>query len=86
MSNTRVRNIALGIVLRKDNQMKKERKIFKGELGYGTKKKALDDMGKDNKFFDNLNNMFLNEEQIDYGLVLDSGGNSVEMGNLDILV
>ena len=37
---------------------KNNKKIFKGELGYGTKKKALDDMGKDNIDFDDLNDIW----------------------------
>jgi len=37
---------------------KNNKTIFKGEIGYGTKKKALDDMGKDNLDFDALNDMF----------------------------
>lgn len=45
-------------VLKKKNN----KTIFKGEIGYGTKKKALDDMSKDNLDFDALNDMFLNEE------------------------
>ena len=48
-----------GKVKRKNNKT-----IFKGELGYGTKKKALDDMGKDNLDFDALNDMFHNESQL----------------------
>jgi hypothetical protein len=41
---------------------KNNKTIFKGEIGYGTKKKALDDMCKDNLDFDDLNDMFLNED------------------------
>ena len=37
---------------------KNKKTIFKGELGYGTKKKALDDMKTDNMLFDNLDYMF----------------------------
>ena len=37
---------------------KNNKKIFKGELGYGTKKKALDDMKVHNTEFDNLDYMF----------------------------
>ena len=43
---------------------KNNRTIFKGEVGYGTKKKALDDMSKDNLDFDALNDLFLNEETL----------------------
>ena len=51
----------------KDLKMTKkvEKRVFKGEVGYGTKKKALDDMMKDNSDFDALNDMFLNEERIE---------------------
>ena len=45
---------------------KNEQRVFKGELGYGTKVKALNDMMKDNETFDELNDMFLNEERIDF--------------------
>ena len=48
-----------------------KRTIFKGELGYGTKKKALDDMGKDNIDFDDLNDMFINEERMTYESPID---------------
>ena len=37
---------------------KNKKTIFKGELGYGTKKKALDDMKVHNTEFDNLDYMF----------------------------
>jgi hypothetical protein len=37
---------------------KNKKTIFKGELGYGTKKIAFDDMKKDNTEFDNLNYIF----------------------------
>ena len=50
---------------------KNNKKIFKGELGYGTKKKALDDMGKDNIDFDDLNDMFINEERFNYESPID---------------
>ena len=50
---------------------KNNKKIFKGELGYGTKKKALDDMGKDNIDFDDLNDMFINEERMNYESPID---------------
>ena len=50
---------------------KNNKKIFKGELGYGTKKKALDDMGKDNIDFDDLNDMFINEERMTYESPID---------------
>jgi len=49
----------MSVKVRKNNKT-----IFKGELGYGTKKKALDDMGKDNLDFDALNDMFHNESQL----------------------
>ena len=45
---------------------KNEQRVFKGEIGFGTKKKALDDMMKDNSDFDALNDMFLNEERIEF--------------------
>ena len=45
---------------------KNEQRVFKGELGYGTKVNALNDMMKDNETFDELNDMFLNEERIDF--------------------
>tara|TARA_Y100000593_G_C4217618_1_gene290063 strand:+ start:142 stop:330 length:189 start_codon:yes stop_codon:yes gene_type:complete len=50
---------------------KNKKKVFKGELGYGTKKKALDDMGKDNIDFDDLNDMFINEERFNYESPID---------------
>jgi hypothetical protein len=37
---------------------KNKKTIFKGELGYGTKKIAFDDMKTDNMLFDNLDYMF----------------------------
>ena len=37
---------------------KNKKTIFKGELGYGTKKMAFDDMKKDNTEFDNLDYIF----------------------------
>ena len=52
----------------KDLKMTKkvEQRVFKGELGYGTKVNALNDMMKSNETFDELNDMFLNEERIDF--------------------
>ena len=44
---------------------KVEKRVFKGEVGYGTKVNALSDMMKDNETFDELNDMFLNEERIE---------------------
>ena len=51
--------------------MKNEKKVFKGEVGYGTKKKAFDDMKVSNELFDLLDNKFINEEQFEYNSDID---------------
>tara|TARA_R110000824_G_scaffold60492_4_gene161666 strand:+ start:734 stop:919 length:186 start_codon:yes stop_codon:yes gene_type:complete len=61
--------------------MNKEKYLDKKALGYGMKAIAFNDMKKTNTDFDDLDNMFLNEDQLDYGA--DDDGN--EICNLEIL-
>ena len=48
-----------------------DKKISKGNVGYGTKIKALKDMKKDNIEFDELNDVFFNGDTNDSEFNID---------------